>query len=1228
MKPPVLLLAALVCSFARFADGATFIVTHTGDSGPGSLRQALQDSQPPGADVIAFNIPGDGPHQIVPLSELPFLNGSVTLDGFTQPGSSPNTSATGMDARWGIQIGEAGSTAPRFLVCIGGTNVVRGVDVVGGVIGVDLSGANDTAIEGCQFRGNGVGVQIRRGRNTRVGGTAAAQRNVFVGATGIQATETTDFLIKGNFFGIRRTPAGPVEGNTAGAMELLNSLRGTIGGTEPGAGNQFIGNQGKPFLPNQANAVIHITGPAGASGQDLQVFLLGNRIGTDFLDSADAGNLAGGIHLEANGITVGGIEPGAGNIIAHNQGDGVRNVIGRQVAIRGNAIFSNVNPPDPFPGNQAPLGIDLGFDNGVTANDPGDGDAGANRGQNFPVLTLATNTAAGLLIRGSLNSVAGQSFTLDFYGNDQCDPSGHGEGQTHLGSTTVTTDASGNVDFELTVDVPGPGNFITATATDAERNTSEFCTCRAVALPPEPPLVAVVTHTADSGPGSLRQAILDANVAAAAESRRIEFNIPGTGVHTIAPLSELPVITRAVTVDGLTQPGSEANTSTNEFRPTLLIRLDGANLPAGSDGLRIEAQDCRVQGLIILRVPGDGIELRGGSGHRITQCLFGWEVDVGGRPLPVAEALATGKPFESGPVWPRISRGTAGLAEAAAASASHINLSGSIGLKTGVVSDGVFSLGLLLFPQEFEGQVIRDLAIRFSGGRDNSLEDTLVVGEGRVVIADDTTGFQMTDCSIRSTDNSPAVELNGCPGTVMTNCRFTCFAVDGEEAAIRPSAWLEFAGGGNSSPGSPAASSVRRCTFEDSSPLTVAAPIVVSPLPGQAWPRVTVSDCTHQAGYRTDTCVDWYGNGWTPNDPALSGVPGFPESIAATRTTEGTRITGRIDLPAGQDGRIEVHTEEPVVGGFNLFNPAGLFQVTGSPYGDFEIHLPLLNNPPPGTKVRLTFTGPDGNTSEFSLPVPIRSAPPSEGATDHGDAPDSYRTLVASGGPSHVIQPGIQLGWTVDADADGQPSPFALADNLDEAGVDEDGVRMQLAQVDPLDPTQWVLSGAVFASAGGFLTVVADSNGDGRFSELGEMLTVDAVTQREGAAGVYAGPNQFSFDLSGVTVRAGGFLYVRFRFSTSKEALNTSSAPDGEVEDYAFLLQKPEAQGSLGAFVFDEQRDWFLVFWNEQEGVLQRAERPEGPFINLFDTRSPLIEGLEEPSGPGNRFYRLFHPPK
>ncbi|HEU5249882.1 MAG TPA: hypothetical protein VFW15_07830, partial [Thermoanaerobaculia bacterium] len=51
----------------------------------------------------------------------------------------------------------------------------------------------------------------------------------------------------------------------------------------------------------------------------------------------------------------------------------------------------------------------------------------------------------------------------------------------------------------------------------------------------------VVVNTSDSGAGSLRQAILDANAAPGADL--IGFSIPGPGVHTISPLSSLPALT-------------------------------------------------------------------------------------------------------------------------------------------------------------------------------------------------------------------------------------------------------------------------------------------------------------------------------------------------------------------------------------------------------------------------------------------------------------------------------------------------------------------------------------------------------------------------------------------------------------------------------------------------------------------------------------------------------------
>ncbi len=68
---------------------------------------------------------------------------------------------------------------------------------------------------------------------------------------------------------------------------------------------------------------------------------------------------------------------------------------------------------------------------------------------------------------------------------------------------------------------------------------------------------ADVTTTDDSGPGSLRQAILDANANPGTDT--ITFNIPGAGPHTIAPLTALPEITDPVIIDGTTQPGASCD---------------------------------------------------------------------------------------------------------------------------------------------------------------------------------------------------------------------------------------------------------------------------------------------------------------------------------------------------------------------------------------------------------------------------------------------------------------------------------------------------------------------------------------------------------------------------------------------------------------------------------------------------------------------------------------------
>jgi parallel beta-helix repeat protein len=121
-----------------------------------------------------------------------------------------------------------------------------------------------------------------------------------------------------------------------------------------------------------------------------------------------------------------------------------------------------------------------------------------------------------------------------------------------------------------------------------------------------------VTTTNDSGAGSFRQALLDANGAAGLDT--IEFSIPGAGVHTITLTSLLPNISSPVFIDGYTQPGSGANSNAMSagINAVLQIELTGTQVSllfvAGSDG-------STVRGLVINGSSNDKIS---GSVNNLT----------------------------------------------------------------------------------------------------------------------------------------------------------------------------------------------------------------------------------------------------------------------------------------------------------------------------------------------------------------------------------------------------------------------------------------------------------------------------------------------------------------------------------------------------------------------------------------------------------------------------------
>ena len=130
----------------------------------------------------------------------------------------------------------------------------------------------------------------------------------------------------------------------------------------------------------------------------------------------------------------------------------------------------------------------------------------------------------------------------------------------------------------------------------------------------------VVKNVNDAGPGSLRQAIIDANDKSATDVAVITFKIPGAGplatVHTIAPKSALPPTIRTVNLDATTQPG---------YSGVPVIEISGKFAGPSANGLTIAGSGSIVRGFAINRFAGHGIVLSSG-GNVIDRCFIGTDI--------------------------------------------------------------------------------------------------------------------------------------------------------------------------------------------------------------------------------------------------------------------------------------------------------------------------------------------------------------------------------------------------------------------------------------------------------------------------------------------------------------------------------------------------------------------------------------------------------------------------
>ncbi|PID49416.1 MAG: hypothetical protein CR991_06640 [Proteobacteria bacterium] len=183
----------------------------------------------------------------------------------------------------------------------------------------------------------------------------------------------------------------------------------------------------------------------------------------------------------------------AGNIVLNNQKHGLflQNLAANNKitanTISGNT-WSGISHSGTGTGNtysknsiydNGTLGIDLGS-NGVTVNDPGDGDSGPNHLLNFPEtepVSFGTNGTLTVTYSLDLDSSAGD-YRIEFFANDTADSTGHGEGKYYIGYANINH-LGGQENYKGVVqDVPytlAKNTLISATLTNVtEGSSSEF----------------------------------------------------------------------------------------------------------------------------------------------------------------------------------------------------------------------------------------------------------------------------------------------------------------------------------------------------------------------------------------------------------------------------------------------------------------------------------------------------------------------------------------------------------------------------------------------------------------------------------------------------------------------------------------------------------------------------------------------------------------------------------
>ncbi len=1255
---------SLVLALAPVALATTFTVTNVNDGGAGSLRDAINQANldPLAPVIIDFNVPpalltppGPGGVAVIqPLTPLPVIqnvNGlGIRIDGYTQPGSS---FAPGSPSSLVVKVELDGSLIPvpyvapppnpqyaHGIYIMSSNNRVQGLCVhsfphdgisIQGIVpqppppdgnghpgsnmnmiywnlvGTDVTGTvalpnghDQTPVSGGLW--GGIYVKVVPGSGPAVANQNHILENVASGNT-----------IEG--VGISSCPPGDVQRN-----HVERCYAGIdITGTGPlGNGHQgiYIGESAHHNVLDQnwvgANGYdgVGIVGYAPTNLITHSNTLIRNRIGVD-VNLNPMPNQWHGVAIGSYGGAVWGFAPSnviTNNVIANNGHAGVAVTEDPMFlgdndtsynTITQNSIYDN-GPVDP-----GDLGIDLDYEPGVTPNDPGDGDQGSNELVNFPenisaIYSLGTTTVSGSIDTPNMPVVI-EVFTA------KPDPSGYGEGAVYLGSTTTNIP-------NWSVAVTGgalPGQLITATATDAAGNTSEF---------------------------ALNEPVWDENqqpvdYGDAPDPPYFTLALPGGPAHQIVPGMYL-----GQSVDGEPdgQPDATATGDDNDGNDD----EDGVTFPVPLVPGQVAQIDvvASMVGWIDAWVDFDG----DGNWHSTEQIVTNGLHNGGGTTTSFAFNVPPGAVV--GPTFARVRYSSGGNLLPYGPGPGGINPDGEVEDEQVTIYQGQEELDWGDAPDVPGAMGYRTLAA--NGGANHFLAPGVFLGNGvdpepdgqphPHAMGDDNSifygGFDDEDGVMFT---SPVV----LGGTVTLQVQAS--------VAGFLNAWLDFNCNGTWEPfekvfaGQPVAAGITVLSF----------PVPAAAVPGSTYARFRFNTqvlSLPPGGPAPDGEVEDYAveieDGSIPHkmhwaqlpDPIGWDVRGYEPKILADdfRCTESgpiTRITfwgswqgdtvgeiKNVHLSIHEDDRSgaysrpgpllwEANTADGMIG-FVLEDPEqgeqGWFDPnTGQwEWPDHHLFFKYTVDIPPdiafwqeeGTiywlDIQVTCTDghwgwktsrsahfeddavwddtpqdpPDWRElidprSELSLDLAFVIAGEEPQAIDWGDAPDDlanpndYPTWSASNGASHIIATdptGIvyQMGNAIDAEPDGQPTLAADGDDINPPiGIDDEDGVSFMTALIP----GVAAAVQVQASTAGFLNAWIDLNANADWVDPGEWFLSDLP--------VSAGTNTIGF-----VVPAGtppGPTYLRFRFTSQPLiplGLNEGGqAPDGEVEDYQRRIEEP-----------------------------------------------------------------------